>query len=85
MADLCGRARKRLLIGGVTGQTDLVALALLHVPEADLLGPCGHVHEGRGERGLLQAQPRGGRKGGRQSLDREPLLVTHRASAMICT
>ena len=34
-----------------------MALALLHIPQADLVGPGCHVDQGRAQGGVPQAQP----------------------------
>ena len=51
----------------------LVALALLHIPQADLMGPRCHVHQRRAQRGVLQAQPGRRAQRGRQRLYRVTL------------
>lgn len=48
--------------------THLVALALLHIPQADFMGPGGHIDQRRAQRGVLQAQPGRRAQRGRERL-----------------
>lgn len=57
----------------------LVALALLHIPQPDLMRPGCHIDQGRGQRGVLQAQS--GRRAQR-GRDRLNGMALHSSSAM---
>jgi hypothetical protein len=63
------------------GSACLVAASLLHVPEADLGRPRGHVDQRRAQAGLLQAQAVRRRERRRQCLYWVPLQCQNRKPA----